>query len=170
MRRARLVLASSTVALTRGAPVKLRPFGAVAALSLLAALTGCSTAAPGQPVHLVRTYSGTAVPQSNQASSDARPTVYWITGRRDAALTSYGSSSCPPVPGSIEVLSPTRISVHMKDYPGACTADAAATTSEFGLPSAVSRRQNVRVTLLASGMGATTLRLAPDPTVASHQG
>lgn len=149
--------------------MKLRVFGTLAALFMLAALTGCSTAAPGQPIHLVRTYQGTALRQSSQTSSDAHPAVYWITGRHDAALTAYGSSSCPPIPESIEVVAPTRISVHLKDYSGACTADLGATTSEFELPAAVSRRQPVRVTLQASGTTATTLQLQPEPSVASDQ-
>lgn len=149
--------------------MKLRVSGTLAALSMLAALTGCSTAAPGQPVHLVRTYQGTALQQSSQTSSDAHPTVYWITGRRDAVLTAYGSSSCPPIPEAIEVASPTRITMHLKRYSGACTADLGATTSEFELPSTVSRRQTVRVTLQAGGTTATTLQLQPDRTVASDR-
>src|ERR1700712_5515725 len=109
-----------------------RGAGLVAVLSLLAVLAGCSAApGSGQPIHLVRTYRGTAVTQKDGSSSDAHPAVFWITGRRDVALPAYGSSGCPPVPDSLVVMSSTEIDVQLKDYDTPCTADLAATTSEF---------------------------------------
>jgi hypothetical protein len=94
--------------------------------------------------------------------------VYWVTGHRDVALTAYGSSSCPPTPDSISTTSATRISVHLQTISGPCTADLAATTSEFALPTTVSRSKSVRVTLSEDGHAATTLHLEPDPVVAAH--
>lgn len=146
-----------------------RKVGTGAALLLLAGLAGCSALpGSGQAIHLVQTYRGTAVAQRDASSSDDRPVVYWVTGRRDVALTAYGSSSCPPTPDSITTTSATRISVHLKTPGGPCTADLAATTSEFALPSTISRSKRVRVTLSEDGRTATPLTLEPDAVIAAH--
>jgi hypothetical protein len=142
--------------------------GLVVALSTVLAVAGCADSSSGQPIHLVRTYRGTAVAQTTRSSSDAHPTIYWIAGRRDVTLSAYGSSNCPPVPDSLSITSSTRISVHLRNYDTDCILDLGATTSEFELPSSVSRHATVRVTLEAKGMTATTIRLTSSPTLAPH--
>ena len=146
--------------------------GATAAvgLAVLLLLAGC-TAGPDPASLPVQTYRGTAISQKADSSSDLHPTVYWVVGRHDAALSTYGSSGCPLVPVSVKVVSSTQITLAMRDYGGqACTADLTATTSEFAIPASVSRSTAVEVRLEAEGSAPSTLELRPDPTVESRTG
>jgi hypothetical protein len=57
----------------------------------------------------------------------------------------------------------------MRDYGQTpCTADLAATTSEFALPAEVSRHATVRVTLEAKDATPSTLALRAGTTVAAR--
>jgi hypothetical protein len=164
-------LIADMVAGTEGVVLAKSHAAGVLALAVVFAVTGCTTGQndAGTAVHVLRTYRGTALSQTTPSSSDAHPTVYWITGRREVALSTYGSSGCPLVPLTVQVMSPTHVTLRMRDYGArACSADLAATTSEFALPSALSRRATVRVTLAAKDAATGTLQLRVDPTVASR--
>ena len=144
--------------------------GSTAVLGLVAllVLTGCTAGQDPSSLPL-KTYQGTAISQKTASSSDEHPTVYWIVGRHDVALSAYGSSGCPMVPASVQVVSSTQITVPMRDYGDrACSADLTATTSEFAIPASVSRSTTVHVRLDAKGFAPTMLELRPDPAVASR--
>jgi hypothetical protein len=49
------------------------------------------------------------------------------------ALTFWGSGSCPAVPVSLRIISPTVLSVALDSRTGICTADMAPTTSIIAL-------------------------------------
>ena len=144
-----------------------------AVVAILLTVTGCTSGGGSAEtaVRVLHTYRGTAVVPGASSDGDGRPAAHWIAGREQVALTTYGSSGCPPVPVAVRVVTPERIVLRLKDYGDRfCTFDFAATTSELALPDAVSRRAVVRVTLEAAQGEPAVVRLRPDPTVASRAG
>ena len=74
------------------------------------------------------------------------PVVGWV-GDTEFGVITIGSSSCPPVAGELEVLGTDEVQIGFRPSPhDLCTADMAATTHVFALPSSV-RRRPVTVTV-----------------------
>lgn len=65
-----------------------------------------------------------------------QPRIGWIERNKRFALTIWGSSSCPSIPTSIKAEANNAITIHFEQSPrDSCTADMAATTYEFTVPS-----------------------------------
>jgi hypothetical protein len=91
--------------------------------------------------------------RGDKNTAAAKATIYWVDGRgSQAALVTYGSSSCPSVPEKVQVVSATRINLIMKPDPsGACTADLGPYTTEFRSPNQLNLKQPIRVALKYPG-------------------
>lgn len=71
---------------------------------------------------------------------DAHPVVGWVSDTEFGVITA-GSSSCPVVAGELEVLSTDEMRIEFGPSPhDPCTADMAATTHVFELPTEVEER------------------------------
>ncbi|WP_157962566.1 hypothetical protein [Homoserinimonas sp. OAct 916] len=118
---------------------------AIAALVLAATVTilsACAGAPPtaeetpsiAMPSSVAdRTYRG--MPESNEPFSET-PRIIWIERNKTFALTLFGSSSCPSIPTSITTDADNAITIHFEQSSNdPCTADMAATTYEFTVPS-----------------------------------
>ncbi|MFP7760409.1 hypothetical protein [Marisediminicola sp. LYQ85] len=67
------------------------------------------------------------------------PSARWVERPGRFAITVFGSSSCPAVPTAMEASASDRVTVSFEtDSSGECTADMAATTHEFTVPSEAS--------------------------------
>ncbi|GAA1527512.1 hypothetical protein BJ978_001437 [Agromyces terreus] len=75
------------------------------------------------------------------------PIVGWV-GESEFGLITFGSSSCPVVAGELHVIDSDDVSIPLSASPNdPCTADMAATTHVFDLPSEVTGRPvTVRLT------------------------
>lgn len=81
-------------------------------------------------------------PESIQLPDDALetgdPLAYWAEGRARLLVVTWGSSGCPPVPQSLEVVDPTTLTLDFAPHPAEfCTADFAPTTHVFATPDGV---------------------------------
>jgi hypothetical protein len=106
---------------------------ALVALSLLA---GCS--AP--PVSVADDTSAGSPPGFDGEGGllNGEPSAIWISGRREFAIVTFGSSSCPPVPTSISAVDEHHMAITFVKSPNSpCTADMAATTHKFDVPDGV---------------------------------
>ena len=105
---------------------------ALVALSLLA---GCSA-----PVSVANDTSAGGPPGFDGSGGllNGEPSVIWMSGRREFAIVTFGSSSCPPVPTSISAVDAHHMAITFVKSPNSpCTADLAATTHKFDLPDGV---------------------------------
>lgn len=96
-------------------------------------LAGCSNAQGAAD----RSYAG--LPESGgvppEAEISTEPVAVWIEEGESFAVTTWGSSSCPAEPTSIETTDAGVVEIEFDtDSDGPCTADLAPTTSEFTVP------------------------------------
>jgi hypothetical protein len=115
----------------------------VAALAV-AVLAGCSPVSvaddsyPGSPA---------GAPPSDGVIGEGGPIVSWLDEGETFAVTTFGSSSCPPVATSIDQTEGTAVVIHFESASAsACTADMGPTTHEFTMPEPTAARP-VAVTL-----------------------
>jgi hypothetical protein len=72
------------------------------------------------------------------AWSGEGPAGAWVDEGRTFAVVTWGSSSCPPVASALEVLAGDHLGLRFDPAANAiCTADMAATTHTFDLPSGI---------------------------------
>ena len=96
-------------------------------------LAGCSGAQSAAD----RSYAG--LPESGgvppEAEINAEPIAVWIEEDESFAVTTWGSSSCPAEPTSIETSDAGVVDIEFDTVSdGPCTADLAPNTSEFTVP------------------------------------
>lgn len=128
-------------------------------------LAGCSSGSAGGLV-IMEQYRGFGeVVDEPSADGSTHSVISWLDGGRGTvSLTTWGSGSCPNIPIALHVASSTDVTLTMKRYSSPCTSDLAPTTSEFSLPSGVSRTRSVSVSLDVPGRDAPerlTLAVAP---------
>ena len=114
---------------------------ALAALTVL--LAGCSA-----PVSIADDTFAGGPPgfEGDGGLLNGEPTAIWIAGRRQFAIVTFGSSSCPPVPTAISAPDATHIAITFVKSPNTpCTADLAPTTHKFDLPDGVDPDGSVSV-------------------------
>jgi hypothetical protein len=114
---------------------------ALAAASIL--LAGCSA-----PVSVADDTSSGGPPGFDGSGGllNGEPSAIWISGRRQFAIVTFGSSSCPPVPTAISSSDATHIAITFVKSPNSpCTADLAPTTHQFSLPEGVDAAAEVAV-------------------------
>ena len=107
----------------------------VGLVALSAALVGCSA-----PVSVANDTSAGGPPGFDGGGGllNGEPSAIWISGRREFAIVTFGSSSCPPVPTSIASSDATHVEITFVRSPNnPCTADMAPTTHKFDLPEGV---------------------------------
>jgi hypothetical protein len=81
------------------------------------------------------------------------------------AVVTWGSSGCPLLPDRLDEVGGNALTVTVKaDIPGmgACTTDAAPTTSVIEVPAALDLSAQVTVTII-DGIDGATVSLAPRP-------
>ena len=94
------------------------------------------------------TYRGTPVEAWPGDSVDWEPAIYWVGGGEGLALVTFGSSSCPKAPTSVEVTSPTELVVEIAQTGGFfCTADMSAQTYELRPPPGLDPASDITVDL-----------------------
>jgi len=96
-------------------------------------LAGCSDAHSAAD----RSYAG--LPESGNVPPDAEinaePIAIWIEEGESFAVTTWGSSSCPAEPTSLETTDAGVVDILFDtDAGGPCTADLAPMTHEFTVP------------------------------------
>ena len=104
-------------------------------LLVLSLVTGCSA-----PVSVANDTSKGSPPGFDGSGGllNGEPTAIWISGRREFAIVTFGSSSCPPVPTSISAIDEHHLAITFVKSPNSpCTADMAATTHKFNVPKGV---------------------------------
>lgn len=86
-------------------------------------------------------------PQSEGVIGEEGPVAVWLDEGESFAVTTFGSSSCPPVPTGIEQTATDAVIIRLeRASTTVCTADMAPTTHEFVLAEATDDRP-VTVTL-----------------------
>jgi hypothetical protein len=98
-------------------------------------------------VRAVEVYRGTPTLPRGLVSSERGTSISWVDDGKTAALSVYGSSTCPPRLATIEVASAVEVHLRLTDDSTACTDDLVATTTEFPIPAMVSRTESVHVAL-----------------------
>ena len=114
------------------------------ALALLTGpVTGC--AAPASVAY--DTYAGSPPGYDGTGGTlNGRPGAVWLAGKQEFAIVTFGSSSCPPIPTSLQTEPPSAVTVTFVAAPTeACTEDVAATTHEFRTPEGI--EEDAAVTL-----------------------
>jgi hypothetical protein len=141
--------------------------GIVALSLLLSACTQPGADSDSSGITITDEHRGVADESLNNGLFDAGPTIYWTNNERiSAALTAYGSGSCPSKPVKLTVVSDTHVVLKMKEYQGACTADLAAYTTAFKVPANVSRTKTVQFSLKFSyPQKPTQIKLKLNPTL-----
>ena len=104
------------------------------------------------PVESIAVETVRGTPTSIQLPDDALetgdPLAYWAEGRSQLLVVTWGSSGCPPVPRSIEVVDPTLLRLDFAAHPADfCTADFAPTTHIFATPEGVDAEAAVSLAL-----------------------
>lgn len=103
----------------------------IAALAMLA-ISGCNA----DPVSVAKdSYRGLPGGPSSQPLVDSEISAEWIEKGSTFAIITWGSSSCPPVPVSLEGSKHVVVIKFDDSRPEICTADMAPTTRVFDLPS-----------------------------------
>ena len=116
---------------------------ALALVALSLALTGCAA-----PVSVANDTSSGGPPGFDGSGGllNGEPSAIWISGRREFAIVTFGSSSCPPVPTAISAPDASHIAITFVKSPNTpCTADIGATTHKFDLPDEVDADGSVTV-------------------------
>ncbi len=116
---------------------------ATALAALCLALTGCSA-----PVSVASDTSAGGPPGFDGSGGllNGQPSAIWISGRREFAIVTFGSSSCPPVPTAISAPDATHIAITFVQSPNTpCTADIGPTTHKFDVPGGVDADGSVTV-------------------------
>ncbi len=116
---------------------------ALTLVALSTALVGCSA-----PVSVANDTSAGGPPGFDGSGGllNGEPSAIWISGRREFAIVTFGSSSCPPVPTAISSSDATHIAITFVRSPNSpCTADLAPTTHKFDLPEGVDAAGEVAV-------------------------
>lgn len=137
----------------RNTHVKRRISSLVAGTVLTLVVGACGAESPPW---LVRHYVGLP-PGVSYADGPIgmRDDVVWTAARRMAVVT-LGSSSCPGLPIELDVPASNLLTVTVQPRSsGPCTADLAATTSVIKVPVALDVTDDVTVTIIDSGYGAT---------------
>lgn len=118
---------------------------AVAALTAVAALAGCSSS-PGRPVE---DYAGEPKGVPAPASSAGGASwAAWLEGGDRLAIVLYGSSTCPPKVDHIRSTGATAIEATLAPAPGGiCTHDYVPFTTVFATPDGTSKTAQVSVAL-----------------------
>ncbi|WP_308467383.1 hypothetical protein [Rathayibacter soli] len=132
--------------------ISLRRVRTTAAIGLLAAsvaiaLAGCSgsstkpiTNYPGEP-------KGVTAPPS---SAGGAPFSVWLKNGAQFTVTTYGSSTCPPVGTDFVVTGTNKLTVAIKEYPDkVCTMDYVPHTTVFATPGDIDPHKDVKVTVQA---------------------
>lgn len=104
-------------------------------LAALSLLVGCSA-----PVSVANDTSKGSPPgfDGDGGLLNGEPSAIWISGRREFAIVTFGSSSCPPVPTSISAIDEHHLAITFVKSPNSpCTADMAPTTHKFNVPDGV---------------------------------
>ena len=105
------------------------------ALVALSLLMGCSA-----PVSIANDTSEGSPPgfEGDGGLLNGEPSAIWISGRREFAIVTFGSSSCPPVPTSISVIDEHHVVITFVKSPNSpCPSDLTATTHKFDVPKGV---------------------------------
>lgn len=102
-------------------------------LLIVLVLAGCS----GDRGVADRSYAG--LPEAGgvppKVDVDTEPIAVWVEEGETFAVTTWGSSSCPAEPTSIETTDAGVVEILFDiDSDGPCTADLAPATSEFTVP------------------------------------
>jgi hypothetical protein len=130
----------------------------------MALLGGCSAGGPAISSSVV-TYvpgiaAGESAPPQSTADQTPNPFAAWASKPRQIYVTTWGSSSCPRLPTSIESDGPRRIHITTSDNVWSddegCTADLGPTTSTVTLPKDVADSAPLAVTI-----DGTTTQLDP---------
>ena len=129
-----------------------RMFSAVAAAGAVLALAACSSAgapAEPEPSHEPVPVEATVergIPEGWQvADPNAAPTdstlAGWIEDGKTFGVVTWGSSSCPPVAETLQLVSPGELRlVFGAPTQQICTADMSPTTHEIALPEGATKR------------------------------
>lgn len=127
-------------------------------------LSGCTPALPPS-FHSVAATKRSSTSSQGLGSGNVAPAIQWVRGsRRRVLLTMQGGVSCPPTPAEIKVESPVTVILKMKTYKGVCTTDTGPQTSEFTLPSTVSRTRPVTFTMTTTDPEPSQKAVLPAPT------
>jgi hypothetical protein len=118
---------------------------AVAAILVVAALAGCSTA-PGKPVD---DYAGEPKGVDAPASSAGGASwAAWLDGGERFAIVLYGSSTCPPTVATVSATANDSITATLAPAPGGvCTHDFVPHTTVFATPDRIGKSGEVSVVL-----------------------
>ncbi|GAA2047708.1 hypothetical protein [Leifsonia soli] len=118
---------------------------AAAAILVVAALAGCSTAA-GKPVE---DYSGEPKGVDAPASSAGGASwAAWLDGGDRFAIVLYGSSTCPPKVASVTATAGDTITATLAPAPGGiCTRDYVPHTTVFATPDRIAKDSGVSIVL-----------------------
>lgn len=107
-------------------------------LAIITMLAGCG----GDPESVAtKTFQG--APEGAETDGSTT-TATWITPGSSFAVTTWGSSSCPPVPTEVENTTSSVTVIFEEASDQVCTADMAPTTHEFTLPKGT-RSENVSI-------------------------
>jgi hypothetical protein len=115
-------------------------------------VVGCG--AQSLPSWLVRYYLGAPSGVSTLKAQDGA--VWWSTD--EIAMVTWGSSGCPDLPTRLAVPAGNRLTVTAQLYDpshASCSADLAPTTSIIKVPAALTRTEDVTVTIVDVYYGAT---------------
>lgn len=89
---------------------------------------------------------------------DPKPAVVWADNGEDWFVITWGSSSCPNAPVSLDMTAPGQFSIELRSEGGSvCTADLGPTTFRIAAPDGVTPADSVVVDI---GPG-TLLKLEP---------
>lgn len=118
---------------------------ALAALTAVAALAGCSSA-PGRPVE---NYAGEPKGVDAPASSAGGASwAAWLDDGAQFAIVLYGSSTCPPTVDHIRAGGDATITATLAPAPGGiCTHDFVPHTTVFTTPQGTTKTSEVSVEL-----------------------
>lgn len=115
---------------------------AVAALSL----AGCSSTSTKPITDYRGEPKGVDAPPS---SAGGAPFSVWLKDGEQFTITTYGSSSCPPVGTGLTVTGDNKMTIAIKTYPKdkVCTMDYSPHTTVFATPSRVDPHKDTKITV-----------------------
>lgn len=137
----------------------------ILAACMAVALAGCGGDPQSVAIRVTRGIPDSLVLTDDPGNQDAwepEALAGWIEEGETFGVVSWGSSSCVPIATKIEADGDDHLTVRFADSPHAvCTADLAATTHEFTVPTGITGRP---ITLTVTGIG---VRTADDGTVSN---